>query len=254
MTAAQAAAPPSTLQMALASLAGIRPEISLRTGVSWVAAPLDDAIPGAKSQVWVVGEIASASAGSAEWANGGQAQVLLTAEDGVKLSEITQPIAPASRTVSVQLPDVPLAPGEFTLRLRLKPSGGGLPFQDTFRFSVPEQSSPVGRPRVLRRGPTTGNQYVPTADLRFRRTDRVRVDVPVLGALDGVTAEVLDRNGKTLGVPVEPVRRDDPEPSLHWASVEVALAPLAPGDYLVRTSVVRGSETSESLTAIRVVP
>jgi len=33
---------------------------------------------------------------------------------------------------------------------------------------------------------------VPTADLRFRRTDRIRIDVPVLGAVGEVTAEVLD--------------------------------------------------------------
>jgi VWFA-related protein len=254
MTAAQAAAPPSTLQLALASLAGVRPEISLRTDVSWVAAPLDDAIPGAKSHVWVVGEIAAVSASSVEWANGGEAQVLLTAEDGVKLSDVTQPIPPAARSVSVQLPDVPLAPGEFTLRLRLKPSGGGLPFQDTFRFTVPDETTAVGRARILRSGPATGNQYAPTADPRFRRTDRVRVDVPILGTLDRVTAEVLDRNGKTLQLPVESTRRDDPEPSLHWASAEVSLAPLAPGDYLVKTTVQQGSQTSESLTAFRVIP
>jgi hypothetical protein len=95
---------------------------------------------------------------------------------------------------------------------------------------------------------------VPTADPRFRRTDRVRVDVPILGTLDRVTAEVLDRNGKTLQLPVESTRRDDPEPSLHWASAEVSLAPLAPGDYLVKTTVQQGSQTSDSLTAFRVIP
>jgi VWFA-related protein len=254
MTAAQAAAPPNLVQVALSSLAGIRPEISLRTQVSWVAAPLDDAVPGAKSHVWVVGEIEAASAKSPDWANGGEAQVLLTAEDGVKLADVTQPVPPASRAVSVQLPDVPLAPGDFTLRVRLKPAGGGLPFQDTIRFTVPEGSDTVGRSRVLRRGPATGNQYVATADVRFRRTDRIRVDVPVLGSMEQVTAEVLDRNGQTLQLGVEAARRDDPEPSLHWASAELALAPLAPGDYVVRTAVQQGGNRHESLTAFKVVP
>jgi VWFA-related protein len=254
MTSAKAAAPPNVVQVALASLAGIRPEISLRTQVSWIAAPLDDAVPGAKSQVWVVGEIEPASAKSPDWANGGEAQVSLTAEDGVKLADVTQPIPPASRMVSVQLPDVPLAPGEFTLRVRLKPGGGGLPFQDTIRFSVPEDSAPVGRARVLRRGPSTGNQYVPTADLRFRRTERIRVDVPVLGSLEQVTADVLDRNGQALQLGVEAKPREDAEPSLHWASAELALAPLAPGDYVIRTAVQQGSSRHESLTAFKVVP
>jgi VWFA-related protein len=252
--AVQVAAPPNGVQLALASLAGIRPEISLRTQVSWVSAPLDDAVPGAKSHVWVVGEIEAASAKSADWANGGEAEVLLTAEDGVKLADVSQPIPPASRTVTVQLPDVPLAPGDFTLRVRLKPAGGGLPFQDTVRFTVPEGTETVGRARVLRRGPSTGTQYVPTADLRFRRTDRIRIDVPVLGALEAVTAEVLDRNGQPLQLGVEATRRDDAEPPLHWASAELALAPLAPGDYVVRTAVQQGTTKHETVTAFKVVP
>ena len=98
MTAAQAAAPRARCSWRSRRSRGSAPEISLRTDVSWVAAPLDDAIPGAKSHVWVVGEIDAASARSAEWANGGEAQVLLTAEDGVKLSDVTQPIAPAARS------------------------------------------------------------------------------------------------------------------------------------------------------------
>ena len=254
MTAAQASAPPNLVQAAISSLAGIRPEISLRTHISWVAAPLDDAVPGAKSQVWVVGEMEAASAKSADWANGGEAHVLLTAEDGVKLAELTQPIPPASRTVSVQLPDVPLAPGEFTLRVRLKPGSGGLPFQDTIRFTVPEGTTSVGRARVLRSGPSTANQYMPTADLRFRRTDRIRVDVPVLGSFEQVNAEVLDRNGRTLQLAVGSAQREDTEPSLRWASADLALAPLAPGDYVVRTAVHQGTGRHETLTAFKVVP
>ena len=81
---------------------------------------------------------------------------------------------------------------------------------------------------MLRRGPSTGNQYVPTADLRFRRTDGIRVDVPVLGSFEQVTAEVLDRNGQKLQLAVESTRREDAEPSLRWASADLALAPLAP--------------------------
>jgi len=252
--AAQSAAPSSALQAALTSLAGIRPEITLRTDVSWIAAPIDDSVPGAKSHVWVVGEIEAASAKSPEWANGGEAEVLLTAEDGVKLADVTERIEPAARTVTVQLPDVPLAPGEFTLRLRLRPAGGGLPFQDTFRFTVPEETTTIGHARVSRRGPSTGTQYVPTADRRFRRTDRVRVEVPVLGGVESASAELLDRKGSTLPIPVESSRRDGDSAALQWVTAEVALAPLAPGDYVVKTSIKQGTATKESLTALRIVP
>jgi VWFA-related protein len=252
--AANLAAPPNAVQQALTSLAGIRPDISLRTHVSWVAAPLDDAVPGAKSHVWVVGEMTAANARSAEWANGGHAEVLVTAEDGVKLADLTQPVPPAARTVAVDLSDVPLAPGEITLRLRVRPAAGGLPLLDTVRFTVPDEGQTVGEPRVLRRGPVTGNQYQPTADLRFRRTDRVRVEVPAFGTLDSVTADLLDRNGHVMPLPVQAAPRADGENVLGWAVAELALAPLAPGDYVLRTVLQQADTRREVLTAIRVVP
>ena len=80
------------------------------------------------------------------------------------------------------------------------------------------------------------------------------MDVPVLGRLEQVTAEVLDRNGQILQLAVEAARHDDTEPSLHWATAELALAPLAPGDYVMRMAVQQGSKRHESLTAFKVVP
>ncbi|MEZ5283625.1 MAG: hypothetical protein R2712_02215 [Vicinamibacterales bacterium] len=44
-------------------------------------------------------------------------------------------------------------------------------------------NAPIG-PEVIafRRGPTTGLAYEPTADPRFRRTERIRLEVPILVA------------------------------------------------------------------------
>jgi len=39
-----------------------------------------------------------------------------------------------------------------------------------------------------------------------------------------------------------------------WATAELVLAPLAPGDYVIRTNVQRGSDRQEILTAFRIVP
>jgi hypothetical protein len=119
---------------------------------------------------------------------------------------------------------------------------------------VPEETNTVGRARVSRRGPSTGTQYLPTADRRFRRTDRVRVEVPVLGGVESASAELLDRKGSTLPIPVESSRRDGDSAALQWVTAEVALAPLAPGDYVVKTSIKQGTATKESLTALRIVP
>jgi hypothetical protein len=65
---------------------------------------------------------------------------------------------------------------------------------------------------------------------------------------DGLKATLLDRTGAPLPVAVTTATRD--EGGVVWATVDLALAPLAPGDYVIRVEV----DGEESVTAIRVVP
>jgi hypothetical protein len=88
---------------------------------------------------------------------------------------------------------------------------------------------------------------MPTADLRFRRSERLRVEVP--SAADVAGARLLDRVGKPLAIPVAAASRTDAE-GTRWATAELALAPLAPGDYVVEVSAT-GTRT---MAAFRVVP
>ena len=96
-------------------------------------------------------------------------------------------------------------------------------------------------------------QYVATADPRFRRTDRLRVEIPLLGAIDGASGELLDKNGQVMPVPIEASTRHE-DAALQWASADATLAPLAPGDYAIRTTIQRGSTKQQVLTAFRIVP
>ena len=99
----------------------------------------------------------------------------------------------------------------------------------------------------VRRGPTTGNKEMATADVRFRRSERVRVEVP--SAADVTSARLLDRTGKPLAaIPVAAATRTDSE-GTKWATAELPLAPLAPGDYIVE--VVAGDV--RTLAAFRIV-
>lgn len=251
--AAAAAAPPSAVQAALGALAGIRREMTLRTSVSWVAAPLDDRIPGAKSYVWVVGDVAPRIARGPEWLKGGRADVLLTAEDGVTIAERSKQVDPSPRTIDVELPDVALGPGDYMLRLRVRPEGDGLPLQDTIRFTVPEEAAAAGEARVLRAGASAASPFVPTADLQFRRSERIRVEVPVLGQVGGTAAELLDRTAKPLSIPVQSSTRAG-EGGVTWCQAETVLAPLAPADYILKVTVQNGSQPQEIVTAFRLVP
>jgi len=100
----------------------------------------------------------------------------------------------------------------------------------------------------VRRGASTGNKEVPTADLRFRRSEQVRVEIPTQSS-DPVTARLLDRTGKPLAVPVTAAVRDDSDGS-RWVTAQLALAPLAPGDYAVEIT----SADKRMISAFRVVP
>ena len=54
-------------------------------------------------------------------------------------------------------------------------------------------------------------------------------------------------------VPFQAVSRPD-DGALTWATSDASLAPLAPGDYAIRTTITRGSKTDQVITAFRLVP
>jgi hypothetical protein len=90
----------------------------------------------------------------------------------------------------------------------------------------------------MRRGPATGNKEVATADLRFRRSEQLRVEIPT-AASGAVSARLLDRSGKPLTVPVAAALRDDPD-GWRWQTAQLALAPLAVGDYVIELTAGSG--------------
>jgi hypothetical protein len=57
-----------------------------------------------------------------------------------------------------------------------------------------------------------------------------------------------------MPVPVEATLRPDADGALTWATAEVVLAPLAPGDYVIRTTIEQANRRQEVLAAFRMVP
>jgi hypothetical protein len=152
-----------------------------------------------------------------------------------------------SSSIRIALTSTALASGDYQLQIRTKGARATAASNETMQISVPAAPNATGAV-FFRRGATTGNRDVPTADLRFRRSDRLRVDVPGPTA-DAVTARLLDRNGNALPIPVAGTIRDDSDGS-RWRSAELALAPLAAGDYLVELATGSG----RTLVAFRVIP
>ena len=94
----------------------------------------------------------------------------------------------------------------------------------------------------------TGSREAPTANLQFRRNEQVRVEIPTASS-DQPSARLLDRNGQPLAVPVTAAVRDDADGS-RWHTAQLALAPLAPADYIIELT----AGSNKSIAAFRVVP
>jgi hypothetical protein len=109
----------------------------------------------------------------------------------------------------------------------------------------------VGEAVIWRRGPSTGPQYQRTADLRFQRSERLRLEFATAAeAATGGTARMLDRVGNRMQVPVPVTLRTDAVSGMKWLMADAALAPLAPGDYAIEVTFAGSTQ----VTGFRVVP
>ena len=155
------------------------------------------------------------------------------------------------------MPAARLDAGDYTVRVTARgAAGAAVPASDVMRFALPAAPGSVGA-LLARRGPSTINRDVPTADLRFRRTEQIRIDLPT-AASEAMTGRLLDRTGKALPLPVTVAVRDDPDGS-RWMTARLTLAPLAPGDYIVALTRAGGaggenSREERMLVAFRVIP
>jgi hypothetical protein len=231
----------AAMAAAVGPLANYSREVPLRTQV---AAGWKGQTPSAA--IWVVGELgASAEAGDAS-RGAAEVSVDIARPDGRTVASVRTSMAVGARVFRVTPePLEPLTAGEYRVLARVR--AGGLPSSDTITVTLPAAPDATGT-LWIRRGPATGNRDVSTADLRFRRSEQARVEVLARSG-DAVTGRLLDRFGKELAVPVSIGKRSDADGS-RWVTAQLALAPLAPADYVIELS----QGTARTLAAFRVVP
>ena len=109
------------------------------------------------------------------------------------------------------------------------------------------------QPLLFRRGPASANRQVVTADARFSRAERAHLELPVSAAVKPGTGRMLDRAGQPLAVPVTVGERTDDSGGQRWITADVALAPLAPGDYVIEVGTIESTGQVRVVTGIRVV-
>jgi hypothetical protein len=232
------------VEAAIAPLSGYARDVPLRLQLAAGWKPNDSA----SAAMWVVGELGGVAAVGDAWAEGFDATVTLTtaADATVGTARISVPRGGRTFRVAVTASQ-PLVPAEYVLRVGARAGAASSPSRETARLTIPAAPEAIGA-LFVRRGASTGNKEVPTADLRFRRSEQVRVEIPTQSS-DPVTARLLDRTGKPLAVPVTAAVRDDSDGS-RWVTAQLALAPLAPADYAIE--ITRGDQ--RMITAFRVVP
>ncbi len=199
---------------------------------------------------WVVGELDYRTRRELAWTATAKAEVVILASDGSEVMSRTLDVKTDDGPFGFAVPDSGGLPaGEYAVRVRLTSTAdNSLALSDTARVVLgPNQV--LGEAVMWRRGPTTGLQHRRTADPRFQRSDRLRLEYAT--SLPGAaTARMLDRNGKPLNVPVQVGEREDASGNFKWIVVDAALAPFAAGDYAIE--VTQGK--AKQVTGFRVVP
>lgn len=243
-TPARVDAEVAAIAAAIAPLANFTRELPLRVqaAVGWKPG---DAAP---AFVAVEGELSGAREFEDLWKGGALATIELARAEGPSLASARVTLAAGVRTFRATLAPTPaLEPGEYIVRTGARSTDATMPTRDTMRINVPPRPQAAGA-IWIRRGQSTANRDTPTADLRFRRSEQVRVEIPTTAVQAG-PARLLDRTGKALAVPVTSAVRDDADGS-RWMTAQLALAPLAVGDYVMELA----DGNNRMLAAFRVVP
>jgi len=153
-------------------------------------------------------------------------------------------------------------PGALQLRTTLRDAHGDTLDEETRTLSVPDlvhASVALGSPIVIRaanavelRAVHADRNPFPFPGREFTRTDRAFVRFNVYGdhaAEAVVSARLLSRVGSALRtLPVAP-----PSPQVDTHEIDLPLAALARGDYLVEITATAGDDRAEVLVPLRVV-
>ena len=247
--ATEKAKTPTAASKAFDSVAAVSARSQLRIrAAAWNAGTSPD-MPAAA--IWVVGEVDYRTRKELAWSAGATAEIVVVSATGADVMNKTIELPAGQGSFTLRIPDAGgVAPGEYAVRVRVKPTqDASLPVSDTARVIVPADAGRVGEAVLWRRGPTTGPKHAMTADPRFQRSERVRLEHATTAA--GMpTARLLDRSGNPISVPVQVSDRQDASGEFRWLIAEAALAPLAAGDYAIELTL----DEAKVVTAFKVVP
>src|SRR5512139_2626893 len=190
------------------------------------------------------------------WRAGADVAIAVTAADKSTVAESRQSLKRERRSAILRIPLPETLPGDYAVKITSKPAGATLGSSETLRIVVPRvqpESIVLGQPLLYRRGPFSGPAWQIAGDPRYRRQERVKMEVAVLGSVTGVEVRLLDRNGKPLAnIPVASAMRDESGQTV--VSGEVALAPLTTGDYVLEATLKAAAGDTKVVAPFRIIP
>lgn len=120
---------------------------------------------------------------------------------------------------------------------------------------LPEGVEPIVR-RVavaaLRRGPSTGLTYVRATEARFRRTERLRIEVVLPAGASATAGRVLTSQGQALPLIVTVSTQETNGQTVTIA--DVTLAPLAIGEYVLEVAYELNGQRENTTYGFRIIP
>jgi VWFA-related protein len=244
--------PPATVTRALDALAPARGFLPMRVQAV-----------GARNSIRAVVELDPSTARQPEWMSGGTLRVTFEPERAISLRSsqapagqtVTLAVEAGQRSVTVQGSDQPLPPGRYSVRAELTSRNSRTPLQVTTFATVPAETAEVGTGLLAaRRGPSTGLAYIGTADPRFRRTERLRVEVALASEGFTGTGRLLTREGQATPLNVAVTTRTDETTKQQLAVGDVTLAPLAEGEYVLEISLTKNGKTDVVSYGFRIIP
>ena len=149
---------------------------------------------GSGGSISAVIEVDNAALKRADWFTGGSVRVSIEPERGGEAATIDADIEPGQQ-VALLTSKSPLLPGRYLVRAEMKSRTGASVLQGSVVATVPvAQRWPARSALASRRGPGTGLTYQRTADPRFRRTERLQIEVPLLSARCETQRPTVDPN------------------------------------------------------------
>jgi VWFA-related protein len=231
---------PSAVATELERLAALRPDAALYSYGARSVAGLD-----------VVAELAARELTRGQWTGGVDVQVTVTRGNG-EIATGAGRIEPGARggVVHVPLPATDEGPWHVAVRASNQASVA----DDRSEVPAATTAGPIDDPVLFRALPSARSVPRPVADLQFRRTERLHVEWPVAATAKVRGVRLLDRRGQPL--PIAPAVAERPADGIATRSVvtiELMLAPLAAGDYLVELSVEGTAGEERRLVAFRII-